>query len=343
MRKKLLDEKMMKLYFYVISILNLNFLSIGNYAQPSSSYPMEETKSIDCEGGTHLADSICIPRNYMKGQVPSIPTVVASRLEISAIRNVDDKKMLITLEIYLESLWIDNRLETSLLNNEFVVLNNNLINMIWKPDLWIRNLFSFRVHTILEPTGGLVMMNKKLCKTKDFSLMTVRNISTTRINKTCEDGIENEINSNLLVMYNMEAQIQIYCNFHFESYPMDTQLCDFVMNSAYPYPDIVNLSFEQGLFGATNNNLNIDDFRIKVIFQDNSSPTGIKVLIELERRLLPFILKYYLPAMAIAVVSLVNYLIPVDCMPARVSLLVTQFLTLTNILIYQQVGKRAFK
>ena len=318
-------------------------LSIGNNAQPSSSYPMEETKSIDCEGGTHLADSICIPRNYMKGQVPSIPTVVASRLEISAIRNVDDKKMLITLEIYLESLWIDNRLETSLLNNEFVVLNNNLINMIWKPDLWIRNLFSFRVHTILEPTGGLVMMNKKLCKTKDFSLMTVRNISTTRINKTCEEGIENEINSNLLVMYNMEAQIQIYCNFHFESYPMDTQSCDFVMNSAYPYPDIVNLSFEQGLFGATNNNLNIDDFRINVIFQDNSSPTGIKVLIELERRLLPFILKYYLPAMAIAVVSLVNYLIPVDCMPARVSLLVTQFLTLTNILIYQQVGKRAFK
>ena len=80
-----------------------------------------------------------------------------------------------------------------------------------------------------------------------------------------------------------------------------------------------------------------------VIFQDNSSPTGIKVLIELERRLLPFILKYYLPAMASAVVSLVNYLIPVDCMPARVSLLVTQFLTLTNILIYQQVGKRAFE
>ena len=318
-------------------------LSIGNNAQLSSSYPMEETKSIDCEGGTHLADSICIPRNYMKGQVPSIPTVVASRLEISAIRNVDDKKMLITIETYLESLWIDNRLETSLLNNEFVVLNNNLINMIWKPDLWIRNLFSFRVHTILEPTGGLVMMNKKLCKAKDFSLMTVRNISTSRINKTCEEGMENQINSNLLVMYNMEAQIQIYCNFHFESYPMDTQLCDFVMNSAYPYPDIVNLSFEQGLFGATNNNLNIDDFRIKVIFQDNSSPTGIKVLIELERRLLPFILKYYLPAMAIAVVSLVNYLIPVDCLPARVSLLVTQFLTLTNILIYQQVGKRAFK
>ena len=68
--------------------------------------------------------------------------------------------------------------------------------------------------------------------------------------------MKNQINSNLLVMYNMEAQIQIYCNFHFESYPMDTQLCDFVMNSAYPYPDIVNLSFEQGLFGATNNNCN---------------------------------------------------------------------------------------
>ena len=328
----------MKLYFYVIFILNLKILKNGNDAQPSSSSSMGRMKNIDCEGGTHLADSICIPKNYLKGQVPKIPTVVASRLEISAIRDVNDKKMLITLEIYLESLWIDNGLKTSLLNNEFVVLNNNLINMIWKPDLWIRNLFSFRVHRILEPTGGLVIMQKKLCKREDFSLMTVRNITTSKINKTCEEGIENEINSSLLVLYNMEAQIQIYCNFHFESYPMDTQACDFVMNSAYPYPDIVNLSFEQGQFGATDNNLNIDDFRIKVIFQDNSSPTGIKMLIELERRLLPFILKYYLPAMAIAVVSLVNYLIPIDCMPARVSLLVTQFLTLTNILIYQQVG-----
>ena len=325
-------------YFYAIFILNLNFLRNGNNAQHSSSSAMGQMKSIDCEGGTHLADSICIPKNYLKGQVPKIPTVVASRLEISAIRDVDDKKMLITFEVYLEMLWIDNGLKTSLLNNEFVVLNNNLINMIWKPDLWIRNLFSFRVHTILEPTGGLVIMQKKLCKREDFSLMTVRNITTSKINKTCEEEIENEINSNLLVMYNMEAQIQIYCNFHFESYPMDTQACDFVMNSAYPHPDIVNLSFEQGQFGATNNNLNMDDFRIRVIFQDNSSPTGIKMLIELERRLLPFILKYYLPAMAIAVVSLVNYLIPVDCMPARVSLLVTQFLTLTNILIYQQVG-----
>ena len=338
LEEKLLDEKIMRLYFYVMLILNANFLSIGNNAQPSSSYSMDEIKRIDCEGGLHLADSVCIPKNYLKGQVPKIPTVVASRLEISAIRDVNDKKMLITLEIYLESLWIDNRLKTSLLNNEFAVLNNNLINMIWKPDLWIRNLFSFRIHTILEPTGGLVIMHKKLCKRKDFSLMTVRNMSISGINKTCEEGKENEINSNLLVMYNMEAQIQIYCNFHFESYPMDTQGCDFVMNSAYPYPDIVNLSFEQGQFGATNNNLNIDDFRIKVIFQDNSSPTGIRMLIELERRLLPFILKYYLPAMAIAVVSLVNYLIPVDCMPARVSLLVTQFLTLTNILIYQQVS-----
>ena len=118
---------------------------------------------------------------------------------------------------------------------------------------------------------------------------------------------------------------------------MDTQTCDFVMNSAYPYPDIVNLSFEQGQFGATNNNINIDDFQIKVIFQDNSSHTGINMLIRLERCVLPFVMKYYMPSIAIAMISLINYCIPIDCTPAIVTLLVMQFLTLTNILIYQQV------
>ena len=59
--------------------------------------------------------------------------------------------------------------------------------------------------------------------------------------------------------------------------------------------------------------------------------------IKLGRCILPFIIKYYLPCIAIITVSLINFLISVSSIPARVALLVTQFLTLTNILIAQQV------
>lgn len=325
----------MTTYSYMILFLYVYYVNYFNTAKVVSHKTSQNMEMLACEGGTLLANSVCIPQTYLKGQVPTIPTIVASRIEITNIRDVNDKKMRISLEMYLETLWIDNRLETSLLDNEILVLNNNLINLIWKPDLWIQNLFHFRIHTMLEPTGGLVMMNKKFCENKEFSLIAVRgsNISGTT---NCAD--ESSAHENLLIMYNMEAEIQLYCNFHFENYPMDIQTCDFVMNSAYPNPDIVNLSFEQGQFGDTDHNLSIDEFRIQVIFRDNFSPTGIKMFIKLERRILPFIIKYYVPCMAVTVISLINYCIPVDCPPARITLLVTQFLTLINILIYQQAS-----
>ena len=118
---------------------------------------------------------------------------------------------------------------------------------------------------------------------------------------------------------------------------MDTQHCEFLMNSSYPDPNIVHLLFEQGQFGITNKNVNLDDFKIGATFEDKHTQMGVRVIIKLERCILPFIIRYYLPCMAIAVVSLINFCIPIECVPARVTLLVTQFLTLTNILIAQQV------
>ena len=84
-------------------------------------------------------------------------------------------------------------------------------------------------------------------------------------------------------------------------------------------------------------NSNIDDFSIDITFEDNANQTGIHAIIKLERCILPFIIKCYLPCIAIITVSLISFLISVDSIPARVGLLVTQFLTVTNILIAQQV------
>ena len=288
---------------------------------------------IKCEHGTLLSKSICIPKAYRKGEVPEIPTVVNFRLEIKTIRSVDDKQMRVTLEIYQESLWIDDRVLTSLRANEIAVLNNNMIDSLWKPDLWIKNLFDFKIHSILEPTGGLMIMNNEFCENEILSLRTVRN--GFGLKNCTKDGSKHQRHT--LIMYNMEAQVELHCNFHFEKYPMDTQHCEFLMNSSYPDPNIVHLLFEQGQFGITNNNVNLDDFKIGATFEDKHTQMGVRVIIKLERCILPFIIRYYLPCMAIAVVSLINFCIPIECVPARVTLLVTQFLTLTNILIAQQV------
>ena len=61
--------------------------------------------------------------------------------------------------------------------------------------------------------------------------------------------------------------------------------------------------------------------------------------ITLERMFQPFLFQYYLPCMAIVLVSQISFIIPLSSIPGRVALVVTQFLTLTNIFIHSTVSK----
>ena len=305
-----------KMISFIASILIvLNFGNVINGQNNLLSTISNDEKKFHCGNGTLLSSSICIPMGYIKGEAPRKPTIVSTKIEINNIREVNDKKMQITIDFYQEISWKDNRLKTTLPPNSSSVLNNNLINNIWKPDLWIKNLFDFKLRGVLEPTGGLIIRDETLI-----------------------DMETKERNSSTVVVYNMEAQATIYCNFNFLKYPMDTQYCEFLIDGAYPEPDIVRLSFQLGYFGITNNNFNLDDFEIEVTFKNETGQTGIHSVIKLERCVLPFIIRYYLPCIAIITVSLMNFLISLDSIPARTALLVTQFLTLTNILIAQQAS-----
>ena len=281
-------------------------------------------KRLDCTNGTLLSKKVCVPFGYLKGEVPDTPTIVKTTIEINNIREIDDRRMRLTLDFYEELKWVDNRIKTNLPRQKAAVLNNNLIDYIWKPDLWIQNIFDFKLHSVLEPTAGFIITKKDACQSEN-----------------CTNNKREEMNT--LITYNLEAQATIYCNFHFLSYPMDTQYCDFVMDGSYPYPNIVFFSFELGAFGVTNKHSNTDAFAINITFNKQTNQSGIQSTIKLERTLLPFVIKYYLPCVAIIVVSLVSFLISITSIPARVALLVTQFLTLTNVLIAQQVKQEITK
>ena len=59
--------------------------------------------------------------------------------------------------------------------------------------------------------------------------------------------------------------------------------------------------------------------------------------IEMKRRLNPYIYQYYLPAITLVIITSLSFIIPLSATPGRVSLVVTQCLTLTNIFINQRV------
>ena len=70
--------------------------------------------------------------------------------------------------------------------------------------------------------------------------------------------------------------------------------------------------------------------------------TSLGFDIVIKRRPSKYIFQYFLPSCAIVGASSFSFIIPLSAIPGRVALLVTQFLTLTNIFINSMVIIRGF-
>ena len=68
---------------------------------------------------------------------------------------------------------------------------------------------------------------------------------------------------------------------------------------------------------------------------DNLKEVGFNVTMKRVQQ--PYLLKYYMPCVAIVAITQISFYIPPDAIPGRIALLVTQFLTLTNLFIGEQV------
>ena len=152
-------------------------------------------------------------------------------------------------------------------------------------------------------------------------------------------------------------KVILFCKFHFASFPFDTQFCEFrqkfestsetVKIFTYP-PDAtkyrLNMNKTKEDWRYIENGFDIHitpvgsliDFDSKVQRSSGNNPYGFDI--KLKRLLQPYLFQYYFPSLAIVLVSHVSYIIPLSSPPARVGLIVTQFLTLTNIFIYQMVS-----
>ena len=88
------------------------------------------------------------------------------------------------------------------------------------------------------------------------------------------------------------------------------------------------------------NSYQAENFKMMIEFFDNGIDNGnntIGIMIEMCRLQTSFLYMYYIPCITIVLVSLIGFVIPVTAIPGRVGLLVTQFLTLTNLSIHQMV------
>lgn len=271
-----------------------------------------------CKNRRQLTKSICLQKNYQVADTPNHEDkfiVVYTDIIIKGIREVNDKKRIMVIDVKIVFIWHDSRIvhETTKKEGEEgeIQLGRRQIEEIWKPEIYIYNLSKFDILKVSNPISRVSVI----------------------LNKSLSDE------NNTMIRYVLEGTASIYCKFHLHNYPMDDQTCQLQISSDIDNVDFV-LKSKEILLGDSSGDFEMDIGFYNDYLMGDCYRRIVGVNVNMKRFMQPFIMKYYLPSVAIVIVSGIGFIIPLNSLPARVALLVTQFLTLTNIFIHQQVCSR---
>ena len=233
------------------------------------------------------------------------------------------------IQIYIKgsSTWKDDRIKTNFSDSD--VKNGRLTlpweviteGKIWIPIAFTRNLI--KVNSIVD--GGSIA-----------SMITnVELLTNTPSNENVT-----------LVRGSYQVKYTVACVFKYDNYPIDKQICP-IRTFTEPSQNLkLSLYDPKNKFHKTNTDYEHLGFditttymEIKVNNSEKELVTEIGFDLTFDRIYKPFIYQYYIPCIAIVMVSSLNFLVPMTAIPGRISLLVTNFLTLTLIYINQIVSK----
>ena len=267
--------------------------------------------------GNLLEKGVCVSDDYQKYFAPEKDLKVYTTIEYQKIRDVDAKKETISIDLTLTIRWVDPNIKVSKsrLLEQGILLSPTAIEMIWIPDITIRNLTSYKI------------------REEWISLISSQIFTTDPKNDTKGEST----NTTVEMKYGIKATV--YCNFDHAKYPMDEQKCNVGIGS----------KDSSSIFALNRNNdkyhnsekYEAANFEMLIEFFDMNHKDGsntIGLMITMNRIKTSYIFTYYVPCIAIVLVSGISFVIPVTAIPGRVGLLVTLFLTLINLFIYEMVS-----
>ena len=272
--------------------------------------------------GKLLAKGACISSRTQKHLVPDPGrTKVSCRFEHEKVRKIDSRGQTVLIDLTLKLKWWDPNIKHAALDGETkngeIILSPDSIKEIWTPDLMIRNLTSFKIEE------------------EWIELVTAKILVD---NEPKQSKRANSSHANVEITYEIKASI--YCEFDHSKYPLDKQNCSLTLGSS-SLGAIFVLQNDNDI--ETGNKTYIaSNFHVSTKFFDDqrhafgNNTIGIRFF--MTHSTLPYLVKYYIPCIAIVIISMMSFTIPLSAIPGRIALLVTQFLTLTNLFIYEMVS-----
>ena len=281
-----------------------------------------------------LERHVCLMPDYASNELPksqdgvtnvSLYTLEAFVLEVDEMKN----KLTVELLQYLE--WDEPRIRVNFSDaskqNKIKLLSKN-IKRIWHPDLDIYTKDLKEWKSLYDP----VLYQEIYFSSKSDLNNPTKFIKVTALKKW---------------------KATIFCKMDFSLFPFDSQLCVFLQFGSTQDLKIIS---NCGRLPANENN-RPDGFDVflsplgaycdtlhesgnsngdKEPTQHRWTDTGFNIT--LKRIIQPYLYQYYFPSIAIVIVSFISFIIPLSAIPGRIVLVVTQFLTLTNLFIHQMVS-----
>ena len=243
---------------------------------------------------------------------------------------VDDKKKEITLDLLFPLFWRDERIKAFFKPGKTDIILPPVTlehqSEVWSPFPFMIILNIRNRRYLQDPNVAFLDLS-----TADSLNGTFENISFS--------GDVPIVNS--FVYWS----ITFSCSFDFSQFPFDKTTCPFVIKFLGMN---ITLGFaNKSLDGLIEQN-DIDGFKIEMEQTPSKKAkeygfffTDVTVNITVERQPSKYIYQYYIPCITIVTAASFSFIIPLSAIPGRVALIVTQFLTLTNIFINQMVSLAA--
>ena len=151
---------------------------------------------------------------------------------------------------------------------------------------------------------------------------------------------KNLLQHGIMVEYDLEAKVTMYCEFAFQNYPMDNSKCMFRFGGQWS--GVRFILYDPGNHFHRRNSYHATDFDIIIDFVEyRSNETNTMIIgfdLALDRSIGSYIVRYYVPTITIVIISQVSFMVPMTAIPGRVVLIVTPFLTLVSIFLQQMVS-----
>ena len=273
----------------------------------------------------HLERNVCLMPDYASNELPidlEDTTNVSIYLLSAHVIEVDESKNTLTVELLQYMEWSEPRIRanfSSIIKQNKIKLSTKSVNKIWHPDLdvYTKDLKVWK--SLYDP-----MLYQDIYLSNDM----------------------NEGSTKLSALKSWKATI--VCKFDFSFFPFDIQNCAFLQFGSSQKLHLISSCRKI----STGTKYKLNDFDVslapagKLCEYNSSSTTPMDLAwidtgfnVTLKRKIIAYVYTYYLPSLAIVVVSQVSFIVPLSSIPGRIGLVVTQFLTLTNIFIHQMVSK----